>query len=249
MLAPALERAEALIFTAADERLLAHSVINFYRGKEIISPLGIADPFASEIVKSEAFYDKFPILLGKRLWLFLNRIHQKKGLELLLEAFAKVAVAHGDIYLVIAGPCEDKKYYARLQTKVAQMEQSISRRIVWAGMLTGEIKWGAFRAAEIFVLFSHSENFCISIVEALACSVPVISTRRVNIWREIEEDGAGWFGEDSLEESVLSLNKWLNASQATRLAMRNAAKSCFQKRFEITKAAEKLTGLIQECCN
>ncbi len=58
-------------------------------------------------------------------------------------------------------------------------------------MLTGDLKWGAFRAAEAFVLPSHQENFGIAVVEALACGKPVLISDKVNIWREIVEDGAG----------------------------------------------------------
>ena len=65
-------------------------------------------------------------------------------------------------------------------------------------MLTGDVKWGAFPAAEIFALPSHQENFGIPVVEALACALPVLITDKVNIWREIESDGAGLIGEDNV---------------------------------------------------
>ena len=57
-------------------------------------------------------------------------------------------------------------------------------------MLTGDLKWGALHAAEAFILPSHQENFGIAVVEALACGKPVLISDKVNIWREIEADGA-----------------------------------------------------------
>ena len=56
-------------------------------------------------------------------------------------------------------------------------------------MLTGNLKWGAFAAADAFMLPSHQENFGIAVVEALACGIPVLISNKINIWREIVDDG------------------------------------------------------------
>ena len=66
-------------------------------------------------------------------------------------------------------------------------------------MLTGEAKWGAFRAAEFFVLPSHQENFGIVVAEAMALSKPLLITNKVNIWREVEIDGAGIVVDDDVK--------------------------------------------------
>ena len=64
-------------------------------------------------------------------------------------------------------------------------------RITFTGMLSGNLKWGAFAAAEAFILPSHQENFGIAVAEALACGTPVLISDQVNIWREIVQDGSG----------------------------------------------------------
>ena len=69
----------------------------------------------------------------------------------------------------------------------------MSERITWAGLLQGDLKWGALLAAEAFILPSHQENFGIAVAEALAVGTPVLISYKVNIWLEIEADNAGWW--------------------------------------------------------
>ena len=67
------------------------------------------------------------------------------------------------------------------------------------GMLQGDMKWGALNAAEVFCLPSHQENFGIAVAEALGCGTPVLISDKVNIWREIEADGAGLVDDDTVD--------------------------------------------------
>lgn len=113
-------------------------------------------------------------------------------------------------------------------------------------MLSGAVKWGAFHSAEAFVLPSHQENFGIAVVEALACGVPVLISNRVNIWREIEEDGAGFVEDDTAEGVGRLLTRWLEpGSEERRMEMSARAKTCFQTRFEAQKAGEAFIRLLE----
>ena len=107
-------------------------------------------------------------------------------------------------------------------------------------MLTGDLKWGAFHAAEVFVLPSHQENFGISVAEALACGKPVLMSNRINIWREIAEDQAGLVGDDDLPATVALLERWAALDARERAAMSVNARRCFAQRFEIARAAQSL---------
>ena len=111
-------------------------------------------------------------------------------------------------------------------------------------MLSGDLKWGAFHAAEAFILPSHQENFGIAVVEALACAVPVLISSKVNIWREIAGDGAGIVQAADAAGTQALLEKWGQLDDAGRALMSAAALACFKNRFQIQKTARELLELI-----
>ncbi len=165
-----LRRASAVLFTSELERDLALESFRPNRWTSVVVPYGTNRPEGDPDTQLRAFYEAVPELQGHRFLLFLSRIHEKKGCDLLLEAFAKVAREHPEVDLVIAGP-DQMGLQAKLQTQAARA--GIARRVFWPGMLQGAAKYGAFRAAEAFVLPSHQENFGIVVAEALACGTPV----------------------------------------------------------------------------
>ena len=113
-------------------------------------------------------------------------------------------------------------------------------------MLTGNLKWGALSAADAFVLPSHQENFGIAVVEALACATPVLISNKVNIWREIVNDGSGFADEDDLAGTTRLIERWIRALPEVRDAMRGNARQCFARRFEINRAVDSLLRVLEE---
>ncbi len=111
-------------------------------------------------------------------------------------------------------------------------------------MLTGNRKWGAFSAAEAFVLPSHQENFGIAVAEALSCGTPVLISNKVNIWREIEADQAGYVENDDLAGATALLKRWVATAADIRTAMQDSAKECFARRFEIERATDSLLKVL-----
>jgi len=111
-------------------------------------------------------------------------------------------------------------------------------------MLAGDLKWGAFRAADVFALPSHQENFGIAVAEALACGLPVLISDKVNIWREIETDGAGIVEKDDELGTVRALRKWFALTEGERRQMRINSRRCFEGRFEAGRAASSLLEVI-----
>ncbi|HEX4666077.1 MAG TPA: glycosyltransferase, partial [Chthoniobacterales bacterium] len=124
-------------------------------------------------------------------------------------------------------------------------ELGASGRVTFSGLLSGNSKWGAFAAAEAFVLPSHQENFGIAVVEALACGKPVLLSNKINIWREIVEDGAGYAEEDDLAGTQRLLMRWDETTPAQRQEMRHQARRCFAERFEINRAVDSLLAVLQ----
>jgi glycosyltransferase involved in cell wall biosynthesis len=111
-------------------------------------------------------------------------------------------------------------------------------------MLTGEAKWGAFRASEAFILPSHQENFGIAVAEALACGVPVLLSDRVNTAAEIAADGAGLMEPDTAEGTARLIARWLHLPDQTRAAMRERATECFATRYDMRQGANAVVELF-----
>jgi glycosyltransferase involved in cell wall biosynthesis len=237
-----LRDAHAVLFTCEEERLLARKSFRLYRCKEAVVTCGIAKPKENPGSQLQEFLMQYPHLRDRRVALYMGRIHPKKGCDLLIEAFATVLGEHPEWSLVIAGP-DQVGWREQLNCRAERLR--IASRITWTGMLSGSLKWGAFRAAEIFVLPSHQENFGIAIVEALAASVPTLISNKVNIWREIERDGGGVIAADDLQGSCELLRSYLMMSEGQKFSMRQRAYRCFEQRFEIGKVAERLQSTLQ----
>jgi glycosyltransferase involved in cell wall biosynthesis len=238
-----LRDAAAVLFTSEEERLEARKSFWLYRCREKVIGFGIDAPMVDVDSSRRLFLEKFPGLAGKRLILFLGRMHVKKGCDLLLRAFHLVLAGKpsADLHLVMAGP-HDSAYGEEMQRLTREL--SLEDRVTWTGMLSGDLKWGAFYAAETFVLPSHQENFGVSVVEALACGLPVLISNKVNIWREVSEDGAGLVEDDDLPGTVRLLERWLAFDGAERERLGVRAKGCFEERFQMARVAGEVEAVV-----
>lgn len=234
-----LRDAAAVLFTSEEERRLARESFALYRCREVVVNYGTAHPEVDLAPAREKFFERFPRLRTQRLLLFMGRLHEKKGADILLQAFRAIGARAG-LHLVLAGPSPNESYRARLEELAAELP------VTFAGMLQGEMKWGAFAAAEVFVLPSHQENFGIAVVEALACGVPALISDKVNIWREIESDGAGFVDTDTREGTQRLLERWLATPDTERAAMRERARESFARRFEIERATDSLLETLEQ---
>ena len=234
-----LRDARAVLFTTEEEKILARQSFKPYKVVERVVPYGTASPPPAADEQQKAFFDLVPGAKGKKIILSLGRLHPKKGLDLLIEAFYLVFGDKPEWTLVAAGPDEEGSK-AKLEGLAAGL--GIANRVHWPGMLRGPSKWGAYRAAQAFVLPSHQENFGISVAEALACGKPAFISDKVNIWREVVGEGAGVAAPDTLEGTVELLRKLAASSPAELELMGKNAEACFAKHFEASRMA---TGLIE----
>ena len=235
-----LRDARAVLFTCEQERLLAQHSFRPYRVTEAVTSFGSPAPSGDPLRQRNAFIQAWPELAGRRILLFLGRIHPKKGCDLLIEAFARASATHPDLHLVMAGP-DATGWRTELQRKATALGVE---RLTWTGMLEGELKWGALRAAEAFVLPSHQENFGIAVTEALSCGVPVLISREVNIWREIDAVHAGLVGADTLAGTTDLLQRWLQLDQLARQRMARNGLQLFNRCFQIEAAAQTLMQVL-----
>ncbi|HRD31160.1 MAG TPA: glycosyltransferase [Fimbriimonadaceae bacterium] len=229
-LAPVLERAHAVMFTTEEERRLAKNRFRPYRFRQQVVAYGTRGIVGDADAMRAAFLQEFPELQGKRVLLFLSRVHPKKGCDLLVRAFGEVYGQNPDVMLVVAGP--DQVNWIETLRSEAQAA-GVADRIVWPGMLKGERKWGAFAAAEAFVLPSHQENFGIVVAEALSAGKPTLISDKVNIWREVIAAKAGVVAPDTQAGATQLLRDWESLGAEGREAMSQQARPCFEEHFSV----------------
>jgi len=181
-----IKNADAIHFTAEEERTLASRYV--FQTPGIVVPLGLDLSEYEKLPNRGAFRSRYPEIDDKRILLFFGRLNFKKGLDILVRASAEVARARNDVHLVFAGP-DNEGYGDKIKTWLK--EEGILDRATFTGMLLGDDKLAVLRDADLFVLPSYSENFGISVVEAMACGLPVVISDKVNIWREVAAGGAG----------------------------------------------------------
>jgi len=150
---------------------------------------------------------------NKRQALFLSRIHPKKGIDLLLDAWATVEAP--DWELIIAGN-DDGGHSTALEAKAAHLK--ISDQVRFVGPLFGDEKERAFADADFLVLPSHSENFGIVVAEALQHGLPVITTRGTP-WRHLVDERCGWCVEAIAPAIAAALREAISLSDEDRRSM------------------------------
>lgn len=242
-----LRDASAVLFTCEEERRLAKESFWLYACREYVANYGTAGPVGDPLQQREAFLSRFPELRDMRCLLFLGRVHEKKGPDILFRAFVDVLKRQprnvtDRVMLVMAGP-NDHAYGRKMESLARGL--GIADRLVWTGMISGDLKWGAFHSAEAFILPSHQENFGIAVAEALACSVPVLISDQVNIWREVCTDGAGFVDTDSLHGTVNLIERWLLTPPDEWIAMRRRALDSYRTRFDVEQAAVSLIKAME----
>ncbi len=236
-----LRDARAVCFTTPIERDSSAGTMWPRRWNPVVVSFGTLQPSGDPARQREIFLSRYPALRQRRFFLFLSRMHSKKGCDLLLEAMARVAEAHPDLDLVMAGPDEEG---LRPQLEGLAKRLQILNRVHWTGMLEGDLKWGAFHAGDAFVLPSHQENFGVAVVEALACGLPVLISDKVNIWPDIVHDEAGIVNPDTAEGTYRSMTRLLAMQPEERRRMISNGLECFRVRYEMKRTAQALNELF-----
>ena len=238
-----LRDARAVFFTSKLEPELAKSSFSPNDWNTVIFPYGIFAPDSDPARTIETFYKAFPLLRKRRYFLYLARIQEKKGCDLLLRAFARVARAEPDLDLVMAGP--DQGGYKGTMQRLAG-ELGIAERVIWPGLIADDLKWGALRASEAFVLPSHQENFGIAVVESLAAGRPVLISNQVNIWPEIQEAKVGLVDDDTIEGAERLMRAWLALPKAERDGMGARAYPFYLSRYSMKHGARAINEIFDE---
>ena len=239
-----LRGAYCVLFTTQAEQRLAEQSFWLRRWNAYVVPFGANGPAgdSDSEAQKEVFFAQCPAARGRRYLLFLGRIHRKKGCDLLIDAFAKVAADDPELDLVMAGP--DQQQWSEELKRTAD-RRGVAKRVHWPGMVAGDAKWGAFFAAEAFILPSHQENFGMAVAEALACGKPVLLADKVNIAEDIAEDGAGLIEPDTEAGTLRLLRGWISMSVRERKEMAERAYACYHRRYDMRKNARTIIEIFE----
>jgi glycosyltransferase involved in cell wall biosynthesis len=239
-----LDGATAIQYTSQEEMRLASSLR--LKAQGVVMPLGINVDEFSNLPRRGTYRADHPELKDARIILFMSRLAEKKGLDILIPAFASLAAANPDTRLILAGPDDDG-----YGTRVAEMirRSGVGHRVTRVGMVSGQEKLALLADANMWVLPSYTENFGHAVVEAMACGLPVIISDRVNIHRSIAEADAGVVVDcdvDALAQSMQAL--LLDDARCRRLgaAAQQLARAEFTWERSATRLVEWYQSLVAE---
>jgi glycosyltransferase involved in cell wall biosynthesis len=167
--------------------------------------------------------------------LYLGRLDPIKGIENLLQAVARLDQR---VTLAICGD-GDEKYQTSLEALTAAL--ALCDRVSFHGKVTGEEKHESFRQADVCVVPSHRENFCMVVAESLAQGVPVIASRGTP-WREVETIGCGMWVENDPASLAVAIERIRHQPLDT---MGEKGREWMEKEFSWTDVAEKMVRLYQ----
>lgn len=238
-----LKSAEAVLFTSEEEKIRARKSFSLYTCTEKTVNYGIPSPLVTRKDAVTAFAKQFDSYPPESFILYLSRIYEKKGVDLLLAAYQDVSneAKRQMPDLIIAGPCDELEFLNSLKAISVG-----NPKVHYLPMLQGHEKWGAFFASEAFILPSHQENFGIVIAEALSTGTPVLTTNKVNIWKEIQAGKCGFVEEDTLAGIKNLLIKWIQTPLSDRDELSRRAQITFREKFEIEKAVDDLVALFDK---
>jgi len=232
-----LRDAGSVFFTTQLESQLARESFWFHRWNARVVRYGVKKPLGNRSLLSEIR----PELHGQRYWLYLGRVHPKKGIEMLLHSFAALQEQDPSVHLVIAGDTEDSAYLKHLKTLVPDDGD----RVHWMGNVVEPLKGALLDAAELFVLPSHQENFGIAPVEALSKGTPILISNKVNIYQEVLDSHAGLVCEDETKSLQDTLLHYLSLDEESLRQMREGSLRCYKSHFSIESSCENFKYEIE----
>jgi glycosyltransferase involved in cell wall biosynthesis len=236
---PNLRCASAIHYTTAEERELTRFLNIADRG--VVIPNGLELSRFEKLPNVGEFRERWGIPGNVPLILFLGRINFKKGLDLLIPAFARTYKEWPRAHLVIAGP-DNEGYGQKVRGWIRK--HGIKSRVTFTGMLKREETVSAYVDADLFVLPSYTENFGMTVVEAMACGCPVVISDRVNIWREVNQASAGLVTQCDVEYVAKAMLKLLGDDEL-RKSMGRAGRALVREKYDWKQISLELIRLYE----
>jgi len=203
------------------------------RPPQLIIPNAVFLDEVDDLSGEATFAAQVPQVAKKPYILFLGRMHYKKGLDILAEAFALVAAKHPSVQLLVVGP--DGGSRGDFLHRISR--HNLTERVHLAGPLYGSAKFAAYRNAACFCLPSRQEGFSLSITEAMACRTPVAVTENCH-FPEVASAHAGEVFPLSAEATAAALDRLLSAGKEKRDEIGMAGRKLVEENFTWDKVAE-----------
>ena len=237
-----LNQASAIHYTTRGEQHAVESSLGLNHG--VVVPLGVDQPESTRREEAvEMLATRFPTLLDHPYILVLSRLHPKKALDVLLEAFlALIRQAEFSNWRIVLAGDGAPDYVSKLKRFVS--EQRADDFVIFTGWLGEEHKDAALRSASLLALTSHHENFGLCVMEALASGVPVLISPQVNLAEDVKAAGAGWIAEVTQQDIQAKLKEALS-SDSERVARGKSGQKLSQS-FSWQAVAVQLRVLYEE---
>lgn len=210
-----------------------------------IRKLGFKNPIA--VIPNGIDLSEFPYPYSKPpqkkyTLLFLSRIHIKKGIELLIEAWSKIDKEKRKFWQInIAGNGEDD-YIKSLEQRIKN--KGLENEIKYIGPQFGSDKIKSYQQADLFILPTYSENFGIVIAEALACEVPVITTKGTP-WQDLQTYKCGWWVNNDIETLAQTIQQAISLSDEERLLMGKRGRQLIIEKYSMEMVATQMIRLYE----
>ncbi len=201
-----------MLTTHLEKKLLSKTYVNTNGIKKNVIKYGIIAPKLNKKIISKKFYRKFKFLKNKNFYLFLGRFHEKKGCEIIIETINKMKNNFNSIVLM-AGPLTNSSYENKIINLIKKYK--LEKKIILSNGLFNDLKWGAIQESKAMILPSHGENFGVSLIESLSLSKPVLTTYKVNTYKEILRYKAGLVSKNNTNDFTKIFIKFLNLKKKT----------------------------------
>lgn len=235
-----IELAHGVHFTSELERNETLSM-GFNIKNAIVIPNGINIEDFQDLSPKGSFRSKNLYLKDKKIILFLGRINWKKGLDLLIPAFSRLVKTNKEAHLILTGP-DNEGYGIKVKRWIKEM--GIKDFVTINGAITGREKLEILQDSDIFVLPSYSENFGMSLIEAMACGLPLITTDKVGIAGDIAHANAGMIIDCNMAQICEAMQKLISDSALCRKMGANGRTLVLDK-FRWDKITDSMIGVYK----
>ena len=210
------------------------------RAAVTVIPNGIDLDLVQDLITPEPHWPRHLVPFLQRFVLYLGRLDKKKGLDILIEAFARIASANDEAALIVAGPDPDRLWPTHLR-RISEL--NLAGRVTYAGFVDEPLKFQLLKRAELLVLPSKSEGMSMTILEALACGTPVVISPGCNL-PQVDRARAGRIVPDSSEPLADSILEILG-DRPLRALMAVNARQLAKREFSAATIALQMHALYR----